>query len=351
MLRRGSAGPGGFGQDEGSVKEKFFTLTTPLGQTLDLYKMVWDGGNTTETFTFVSGMYGNQLNGIYLVNRLNRFFQEIEENQDSEYSLEGRVQLFPLINFNAFQEGNRLWALDNLDLDQVFPGNALGEFPDRLCQSLLQETKTCTYALLFQDWDPHFDSVPHVHIYKKDRAIKNMARFLGLDIAIESHITSALPMELYAHWIDRDIQALVVKGGKSDRVEPDLCDDLFFKILNLIVATGILKRRGHESEKYKVAFFSQDQLLPVMSHKGGMFVPLCPLGSVLEKNQKIGDLINVFTGETIESFHSPCEGILFSLRDYPVIYGKDTVAIVLKNRRLNWNWTSKLLPKKIERND
>lgn len=43
----------------------------------------------------------------------------------------------------------------------------------------------------------------------------------------------------------------------------------------------------------------------------------------------IGNILNALTGEIEEEILSPCDGLIFTLREYPVVYSGSLIARVL----------------------
>ena len=60
----------------------------------------------------------------------------------------------------------------------------------------------------------------------------------------------------------------------------------------------------------------------------GIFVPRVTHWQDVRRGQVIGDLINPLSGEGVE-VKSPCDGVLFTLREYPLVYEGSLIARVL----------------------
>ena len=70
----------------------------------------------------------------------------------------------------------------------------------------------------------------------------------------------------------------------------------------------------------KVAFLNAPTL--------GMFVPRVTHWEDVHAGEVIGDILNPLTGEGTE-IASPCDGVLFTLREYPLVYEGSLLARVL----------------------
>ena len=58
----------------------------------------------------------------------------------------------------------------------------------------------------------------------------------------------------------------------------------------------------------------------------GLFVPVLDHCAVIEKGQWIGDIVDPLGGTVREPIYAPDGGILFTLREYPVVYEGSLIA-------------------------
>ena len=57
------------------------------------------------------------------------------------------------------------------------------------------------------------------------------------------------------------------------------------------------------------------------------------LGSEVKKGQKIGEIVNLYSGITHETPLAQSGGYVIILRNYPVVYQKEVLAIVLRKQK------------------
>jgi predicted deacylase len=67
----------------------------------------------------------------------------------------------------------------------------------------------------------------------------------------------------------------------------------------------------------------------INSPKSGLFVPELDHCDIIQKDDKIGAIVNPIDGRTLESIYAPSDGILFTLREYPVVYEGSLLARIL----------------------
>ena len=64
---------------------------------------------------------------------------------------------------------------------------------------------------------------------------------------------------------------------------------------------------------------------------GGVFLPEALHGSKVKKGQLIGIVADTLTGRVAERVVAPASGLLFTLREYPVVYPGSLLGRILKD--------------------
>ncbi|MBI5427913.1 MAG: succinylglutamate desuccinylase/aspartoacylase family protein [Nitrospinae bacterium] len=333
------------------MKEKIFSIQPPMGEAVSLYKNVWEKGHFVDTLSIVAGLHGDHLNGLHLVSLLSRFLQDVEDGRLPGFRIAGKIQLFPMVNIQAVMEGERLWSFDNLDLDLAFPGSSCGELADRLCNVLYKHTADSNYALLLDASEKRCVSIPHIQLLQPDRSLRRAARYLageipgggpdrfpGLGIVRELQPTPAFQLRLYNQWIENNVCALVLAGGRSAGIDPETNGALLANVVNFMLAVGVLAHATRKAEKGEARFYSLENERRVSASHPGLFLPEARVGESLRQGRKLGELRDIYSGETLEELFAPQDGLLLTLRDYPLVYQNETVATLLVEKERRWYW-------------
>lgn len=67
----------------------------------------------------------------------------------------------------------------------------------------------------------------------------------------------------------------------------------------------------------------------VNAARSGIFIPAVDHAAHVERDQTLGVVADPLTGETLETLKSPASGLLFTLREYPVVYEGSLIARIL----------------------
>ena len=314
------------------MKEKILTLPTPYGGNLELYKNTW--GKSGEPLSIVSGLQGDHLNGLFLNSHLTQFLDSIVKNPDPQFTLMGQVQTFPIVNVNAVQSGTRLCPLDGIDMDLAFPGNPDGETAEAIAAAILQHTKDSFWGIILTSAPPHYEDAPHIQTYKLDNREKKMCRDLQIETVRRKNYSPTQKVNLFHHWQEQEISSVMVSTGSPRTINLQQCEILFQGILNFMKAEGILKahRNKKPENKIKTRIYHPDEEVLVRTSTPGMFLKEVKVGNFLKKGQKIGEIRDIYSGKRLEELTTPEDGLLVTLRQYPIVYEKEPIAIILSGK-------------------
>ena len=313
------------------MKEKVLSIPTPFGASLDLYKNTW--GKSGDTLSIVSGLQGDHLNGIYLNSCLSQFLDSVVEGVNPNYTLKGRVISFPVVNLNAIRSGSKLWPYDGMDMDLAFPGNPQGETSEALASAILTHTADSYWGFILQSAPPHYEDAPHIQTLKLDGRIKNLSRDLQIETVRKRN--ESAKVSLLQQWHKRDIVAVTLSSGSPRTINFPQCETLFQGIINFMVAEKILKdRRKIKSEaSMNSRLYEPNDEAPVFASTAGMFLKEAKVGINVQAGEKIGEIRDIYSGKRLEELTAPVDGYLVTLRQYPIVYEKEPIAIILTAKK------------------
>lgn len=316
------------------MKEILLSIPTPFGPAITLYKNSWEASRTPDTvLSIVSGLHGDQLNGVYVNSLLTRFMDRVTSGQEPDYKLRGKVQIFPVVNIPAAQSGSSLGSFDELDYDLAFPGNDKGEVAERIARATLAHTSDSSHGIILKTADPLYEDAAHIQWMNPDRPAKKMAQSLGLNVTRRLSESTIFQLSLFGHWMENDIPALTISQGKPGTLDRPLCDSLFLGLQNLMTHLGVLTTTRTKKEVTKQTVFQANKERPVTSSHAGLFVADTKVGTFLKKGEMIGQMTSIETGEVLEEYAAPEDGYLVTLRHYPLTFAKESIAILLTDKK------------------
>lgn len=319
------------------MKEEILSIPTPFGEPLTLYKNRWgpDGG---DALSIVSGLQGDRLNGLMVASRLSRFLNDVEAGKETGYQIRGSIQVFPVVNYKAWESGNRVWQFDSQDTDLTFPGMEVGELTETICNTLIRHTAESDYGIVLQTGEKHYEDAPHVKLIDPNRKRRNLARSLGLHIGREAAESPSSVLNLAKQWDLMGLHPFILSAGKPRTYHPRHCDLLLDGIVNFMRSEGLLSQNREKSSPQEMAFFDAQNECPVLTREAGLFYPEPVIGTAVEKGHKLGEVRDLYQGFALEEVCAPEDGYVVTLRDYPMVHERELVAVLLREKNQRWFW-------------
>src|SRR5262245_30147909 len=107
-------------------RETFFRLELPYREGLSLERAVFRGGRGPRV-AIVSGIHGDELEGLYVCHRLAARLEAIEAAHPG--ALRGSLELYPALNPLGLDTLQRRVPIYDVDLNRIFPGHPQGLLP------------------------------------------------------------------------------------------------------------------------------------------------------------------------------------------------------------------------------
>jgi hypothetical protein len=85
-------------------------------------------------------------------------------------------------------------------------------------------------------------------------------------------------------------------------------------------------------------FFDAQCERPVLTREAGLFYPEPIIGTTVQEGDKIGEVRDLYEGNVLEEIHTPEAGYVVTLRDHPMVYEKELVAVLLGEKNRRWFW-------------
>jgi predicted deacylase len=320
------------------VKKEILNIPTPFGEPLILYKNRWGPENGDDSLSIVSGLQGDRLNGLMVASRLSRFLNDVESGKETGYQIRGTIQIFPIVNYKAWETGNPVWNFDSQDADLTFPGMEVGEITETVCNTVVQHTSESEYGIILQTGEKHYEDAPHVKLIDPGRKRRNLSRGLCLPIGREIAESPSLVLNLAKQWDLMGLYPFILSAGKPQTYHAPYCDLLLDGIINFMRTEGLLSHNLEEVSQRAMAFFDAQSEYPVLTREAGLFYPEPAIGTVVQKGDKLGEVRDLYQGTVLEEIHTPEDGYVVTLRNHPMVYEKELVAVLLGEKNRRWFW-------------
>jgi len=144
------------------------------------------------------------------------------------------------------------------------------------------------------------------------------------------HASSTVLESTLAHSLNiRGVKTLVVEMGVGMRITENYCSQLVDGILNMLSELGMWNGLTRQVREPLVSKDHRIDFLNSVAH--GIFIPGAAHGSYVNAGDRIGKVIDPLVGAIVEETLAPCTGLLFTLREYPVVFGGSLLARIMED--------------------
>ena len=311
--------------------ETFFSIDMPYCERMDIRRTVFTGGNGPRA-AVVAGIHGDELEGLYVCHRLAAWLEDIQRS--SPGALTGSVELYPAINTLGLDTLTRGLPVFETDLNRAFPGSAGGPLPERLAAALMTSLAGAALVVDIHASNIYLREIPQVRInHECADLLVPIARNMNLDL-IWLHGAATVLETTVAHSLNSsDTPCLVVEMGVGMRITPEYCDQLVTGILNVWKKLGILAPDTQVPEANHLPLIADDSNVHFLNAQtSGMFIPTTAHWTDVHRGELLGTIVSPFSGTTLSDVRSPVDGILFTLREYPLVYEGSLMARVMARK-------------------
>lgn len=272
--------------------------------------------------TIVTGTHGDELEGQFVCYEVIR---RIRENMEH---LHGIVDVFPAFNPLGIDSITRGIPMFDLDMNRTFPGSRDGNLPEYITAQLVDDIIGSDLCVDIHASNIYLREMPQVRMSETTQEkLMPYAKRINVDF-IWVHASATVLESTLAHSLNMmNVPTLVVEMGVGMRINREYGYQLVDGIFNLMKDIGIW---SGDTAPVKEPVISRDGAVGfVNAEASGIFVPMMPLWSYVEKDQHIGNILNPLTGLIEHRVVSPCDGTIFTIREYPIVYHGSLIARIL----------------------
>jgi len=263
--------------------------------------------------SIVTGIHGDELEGQYVCYELQRRI-----NEDFS-SLKGIVDIYPAMNPLGIDSIERGIPAFDLDMNRLFPGNIYGNMTEYLAAEIIKDVSGSNLVIDIHASNIYLTEIPQIRINElNEKELVPIAEKSNVDF-VWVHGASTVLEATFAYSLNSTgTPCLVVEMGVGMRITKAYGDQLVDGILNLMKEMGIWTGKTCEVRKPIISKNPEDVHF-LNASTGGLFVPSVKHWQKLKKGDLIGKIIDPLSGTVLDEILSPVNGILFTIRDYPIV--------------------------------
>jgi len=300
-------------------------MKLPVGETLHLYKTriaSEDAGEHSRRLCVVTGIHGDEFEGQYIVYELNRRLQA------GKGHLHGVVDLYPCVNPLGMESNSRGIPGFDLDMNRSFPGNSQGDLVERAAAALVQDIMDASLCLDLHASNIFIREIPQARL-STDYAdtVMEYARVSNVDFIWVSESKTVLEATLVHTLNSLSVPAFAIEMGVGMRITRKYGDRITDGILRIMKKLGMWDGPAQEFPNPLVSL--EHAVYMIHSQSAGIFMLMTENFMELHEGDLVGEIIDPYSGIKKQEIYAPCDGMIFSVRDYPVVYQGSLLARIL----------------------
>lgn len=269
---------------------------------------VASGNDSGACLLLTSGMFGDQLNGAEIINRV---FQS-----DFIKKISGTLIAAPVLNVYGLM--NRSRYLPNGDnLDAAFPGSSDGTHAERMANIFVSEVfSKADVCIDLQTGFLNYSNLPQVFVNFHDKKSKALAQSFNAPVVSNMDYEKGMLRTLA---LENKIPFLLYEAGEAMRFDEQAIRTGVNGVLNVMEALGMISDACVTDES-PITPFSSDKNIWVRAPKSGVSHTEYELGHHIKKGDALCVINNPFRTADTYTVKSPEEAIVVGKNNLPLVH-------------------------------
>ncbi|MFT4073795.1 MAG: M14 family metallopeptidase [Dysgonamonadaceae bacterium] len=293
----------------------------PVDEQFIIRKQRLRNGNGKKRICIVTGTHGDELEGQYICYELIR---RLNENMDN---LNGTIDIYPALNPLGIDSVSRGIPNFDIDMNRIFPGSSNGHQVEYTAYRIVQDLKGADLVIDIHASNIFLREMPQARINKQmSNKLIPMAEMLNIDFVWIHDAATVLESTLAHSMNTLKTPTIVVELGIGMRITRDYGNRLVDGILNAMTQMGMLKKYKTPVEIRKPIISTNGEVCFLNANHSGLILTAASFSNYVKKGELLCQIVDPFEGRVLENVLSPVDGLLFTLRTYPVVYEGSLIA-------------------------
>lgn len=287
----------------------------PADEVFSIKKNIITNGDGKKRLCIVTGTHGDELEG-----QLVAFLIAKKLNENIEL-LNGTVEIYPALNPLGIDTIQRGIPNFDLDMNRIFPGNPNGTMAEQTAYHIVEDLKGANLVIDIHSSNLYLRETPQVRINVNDEnTLVPIAKKMYIDFIWVHDAATVLEATLAHSLNSTGTPCLVAEMGVGMRVNHSMCEKLTNGIFNLMYDMGMWLDPVDTSGYSEPIVCKGDTVEFLNADVSGVFLTKKRTGEYICKGESIGQIVSPMEGKVLSDVVSPCNGFLFTIRAYPIVY-------------------------------
>ena len=276
----------------------------------------------------VTGIHGDELEGQYVCYEIARRIKQSPE------SLKGIVDIYPAMNPFGIDSITRGIPAFDLDMNRIFPGNHDGDMNEYTASVIIKELEGADLVIDIHASNIFLTEIPQIRINEKSaKELVPIATKANMDLIWVHGASTVLESTLAYALNSRGTNTLVVEMGVGMRITQSYGEQLTDGIVSLMSELGIWAGDVPQIKEAIVAYDADgDDVCYLNAPCSGIYMKEKEYGSLVKTGEIVGRIINPLSGDVMADIMAPENGMIFTVREYPVVEEGSLMGRILREK-------------------
>lgn len=270
----------------------------------------------------VSGTHGDELEGQYIC------YEVARRIGCSPECLVGVVDIYPALNPLGVDLASKVLPITGVDMNRMFPGDREGSAMEQIAAAVVDDLIGTDLCIDVHSSDIFVQEIPQVRLNEEFAGrMLPFAKLMNVDV-IWMNATATVHEATLAHSLNiMGVPTMVVELGQGNSINMTYGNQVVDGIFNVMHEMGIWT--GEVRPVQQPAISSDGKVEFIRSETDGIFLPRNKHNHFVSVGEPIGEIVDPMTGQVKSRIKAGRDGLLFTLRNYPVVYEGDLLARIL----------------------
>ncbi len=294
-------------------KELLFELPSAYRDSMRIYG--YQFGGSEKTACIVGATRGNEIQQLYVCSQLIRTLKSLESG--GRIAKGKGIQVIPCCNSSSVNIGRRFWAMDNTDINRMFPGYDRGETTQRIAAGVFEAVQDYAYGIQLASFYMSGDFVPHVRLMDTGYQNTSLANLFGLPYVVVRKPRPYDTTTLNYNWQIWNTNAFSVYTKETSTIDDVTARQAVQAILRFLTRMGILRMNIHGG--YIATTVHEEDMRIIRTPAAGICRRCCNTGDSVPTGTLLAEIIDPYEGYVTAQVKAPCPGVLFFSQRDPLV--------------------------------
>ncbi|OAV69288.1 ectoine utilization protein EutE [Bacteroidales bacterium Barb4] len=299
-------------------KELLFDLKSPYRNNFQIHGFRFGEGK--KSVAIVGSMRGDEVQQQFICSQLVKNLIEIEKKG---WLWKGKeILVIPSVNHYSMNINKRFWAMDNTDINRMFPGYDRGETTQRIAAALFEAVKDYKYGIHLASFYMRGEFIPHVRVMDTGYQNLEVAKSFALPYVSMRKPKAFDTTLLNYNWQIFGTQAYTVYSSDTESINKDSAKVAWKSVLRFLDKNKIIRYKMHDG--FASSVIDEETMISIKSLRGGILFQKRHANDEVREGEQLAEILDPYDGSVLSEIIAPFSGVIFFAVQAPLI-SQDTV--------------------------